>query len=89
MLTVAQPAGRTNHKAGWIGFRPGEADNLYIATGDGGSGNDPENRAQNLNDNLGKVLRVNVHADDGFPTDAGRNYAIPAGNPFVVAVLGI
>ena len=81
-MTVAQPAGRTNHKAGWIGFRPGETDNLYIATGDGGSGNDPENRAQNLNDNLGKVLRVNVHAD-AFPTDAGRNYGIPTGNPFV------
>jgi transposase len=25
----------TSHKAGWIGFRPGEANNLYIATGDG------------------------------------------------------
>jgi len=82
ILTVAQPLGRTNHKAGWIAFRPGEPDNLYIATGDGGSSNDPENRAQNLTDNLGKMLRVNVRADD-FPSDAGRNYGIPADNPFV------
>ncbi len=37
VLTVAQPAGLNNHKAGWIGFRPGEPNNLYIATGDGGS----------------------------------------------------
>lgn len=43
----------SNHKAGWIDFRPGENNNLYIATGDGGSSNDPANRAQNLNDNLG------------------------------------
>lgn len=75
LLTVAQPAGRSNHKAGWLGFRPGEPDYLYIATGDGGGGNDPENRAQNLNDNLGKILRIDVSPASG--------YAIPAGNPFV------
>jgi glucose/arabinose dehydrogenase len=88
ILTVTQPQGRTNHKAGWIAFRPGEPDNLYIATGDGGSHDDPENRSQNLTDNLGKMLRVNVRADD-FPSDAGRNYGIPADNPFVgVGVAG-
>ena len=38
VLTVAQPPGLSNHKAGWIGFRPGEPNNLYIATGDGGGG---------------------------------------------------
>ena len=32
VFTVAQPE-FTNHKAGWIGFRPGEDTNLYIATG--------------------------------------------------------
>jgi hypothetical protein len=42
IITVAQPSGRTNHKAGWIGFRPGDANNLYVATGDGGSSNDPD-----------------------------------------------
>ncbi len=80
MITIAQPAGLDNHKAGWIGFRPGEAGNLYIGTGDGGSANDPQNRAQNLHDNLGKMLRVDVSADR-FPKDPAQyGYAIPAGN---------
>ena len=44
---------------------------LYIAAGDGGSGNDPQNNSQNLGNLLGKILRLN---DDG---------SIPADNPFV------
>jgi glucose/arabinose dehydrogenase len=79
VLTVAQPE-FTNHKAGWIGFRPGEDTNLYIATGDGGSANDPQNRAQNLHENLGKILRVDVSADR-LPADPTRyGYGIPTGN---------
>lgn len=80
VTTIEQPAGLNNHKAGWIGFRPGEAGNLYIGTGDGGSANDPQNRAQNLNENLGKMLRIDVSADR-FPGDPTRyGYAIPTGN---------
>jgi glucose/arabinose dehydrogenase len=80
VLTVAQPPGLNTHKAGWIGFRPGETNNLYIATGDGGSANDTQNRAQNLNENLGKILRIDV-ATDRFPNDNAKyGYAIPAGN---------
>lgn len=79
ILTVDQPEFR-NHKAGWIGFRPGETHNLYIATGDGGSVNDPGNRAQNLSENLGKILRVDV-SSDRHPTDGSQyGYTIPAGN---------
>jgi hypothetical protein len=81
LLTVLQPSGLSNHKAGWIGFRPGEPNNLYIATGDGGSSNDPNGRAQSPNDNLGKMLRIDVRGD-AFPGDAVRDYLIPAGNPF-------
>lgn len=66
-----------NHKAGWIGFRPNEPDNLYIATGDGGSANDPGNVAQSLSSDLGKILRIDVE----HPAN-GLNYSIPAGNPF-------
>src|SRR5687768_12536282 len=62
VLTVPQPE-FNNHKAGWLGFRPGEAENLYIATGDGGLRDDPGNRAQNLSNNLGKILRVDVSSD--------------------------
>ncbi|SCY04385.1 PQQ-dependent sugar dehydrogenase [Nitrosospira sp. Nsp13] len=79
VITIAQ-TGFSNHKAGWIGFRPGEAGNLYIGTGDGGSRDDPNNRAQNLKDNLGKMLRVDVAADR-FPNDTTQyGYAIPDGN---------
>jgi glucose/arabinose dehydrogenase len=78
VLTVDQPA-FTNHKAGWIEFGPDGK--LYIALGDGGGG-DPANNAQNTNSLLGKILRIDVNAD-GFPADPGRNYAIPADNPFV------
>ncbi|WP_052493946.1 sorbosone dehydrogenase family protein [Nitrosospira sp. NpAV] len=79
VITIAQPE-FSNHKAGWIGFRPGEANNLYIGTGDGGFRDDPQNRAQNLTENLGKMLRVDVSADR-FPGDTTRyGYAIPAGN---------
>ncbi|MEO1495742.1 MAG: PQQ-dependent sugar dehydrogenase [Planctomycetota bacterium] len=71
----------SNHNGGWIGFSPVD-EYLYIATGDGGSGNDPNNRSQSLNTRLGKILRVDVDGDD-FPTSSVENYAVPADNPFV------
>lgn len=74
LLTIAQPY--SDHNGGWLGFGPDGL--LYIATGDGGSGGDPENRAQNLTSLLGKVLRIDVNK-----TSAGKNYAIPSDNPFV------
>lgn len=75
VITIAQPAGLSNHKAGWIGFSAADPGRLYIATGDGGSGNDPSNNAQNLNSNLGKLLRITPQA--------GGGYTVPADNPFV------
>ncbi len=82
VIRVDQPTNRSNHKAGWIGFKPGDANNLYIATGDGGSANDPDNLAQNRNVLLGKMLRIDINRDD-FAADPLRNYAIPTDNPFV------
>jgi glucose/arabinose dehydrogenase len=80
LMRVSQPF--QNHNGGWIGFGPGDG-YLYYALGDGGSGNDPGNRAQDItNQKLGKILRLDVSGDD-FPTDANRNYKIPASNPFV------
>ncbi len=71
----------TNHNAGWIGFNPvapgSSAYNLYIPSGDGGSGNDPDNNAQNLGVYTGKLLRVNV-GSAGISTNGG--YTIPTGN---------
>lgn len=79
VLFIDQPF--INHNGGWLAFGPDEY--LYIATGDGGSGCDPGQRAQDITDQLlGKMLRIDVNSD-GFPADAIRNYAIPPDNPFV------
>jgi len=73
LMTIAQPF--SNHNGGWMGFGPDGF--LYIGTGDGGSGNDPGNRAARLDRMLGKMLRIDVDSQD-----AGLEYAIPAGNPW-------
>jgi glucose/arabinose dehydrogenase len=71
-----------NHNGGWIGFGPDGF--LYIASGDGGAGGDPFNRAQNINVVLGKLLRIDVDRDDFI--DGFRNYGIPPGNPYTSTV---
>jgi hypothetical protein len=71
LLTIAQPF--ENHNGGMIEFGPDGF--LYIATGDGGSGNDPGDRAQNTNDLLGKILRIDVNS-------LQTGYASPPTNPF-------
>ena len=71
ILTVAQPY--ANHNGGNIKFGPDGY--LYIGMGDGGASGDPENRAQNINENLGKILRIDVNS--AFP------YGIPPTNPYV------
>ncbi|MGE0131682.1 MAG: PQQ-dependent sugar dehydrogenase [Blastocatellales bacterium] len=72
IITIAQPF--ANHNGGWIDFGPDGY--LYIAMGDGGSGNDPGNRAQNKDDLLGKMLRIDVNTNGTAP------YTSPATNPF-------
>lgn len=71
LLTIEQPY--SNHNGGDIRFGPDGL--LYISTGDGGSAGDPENRAQDLSQLLGKLLRIDV--------DGGNPYGIPPHNPFV------
>lgn len=70
LYTAFQPY--TNNNGGDINFGPDGY--LYIALGDGGSGGDPGNRAQNLDLPLGKILRIDV--------DSGVTYGIPADNPY-------
>lgn len=79
IMTVDQPF--SNHNGGWLGF--GDDGYLYIALGDGGSGNDPGNRAANLGNYMGKIHRVDIDSADDFPADANHNYAIPSDNPFI------
>ncbi len=73
LLEVDQPY--SNHNGGQISFGPDGY--LYTSLGDGGSGGDPENRAQNLSSLLGKILRIDVDNQD-----ADKKYSIPNDNPF-------
>ncbi|MFQ5527607.1 MAG: PQQ-dependent sugar dehydrogenase, partial [Thermoanaerobaculia bacterium] len=70
ILSFDQPFG--NHNGGHLAFGPDGY--LYVSSGDGGSGGDPQNNGQSLDTLLGKILRVDV---DGSPV------AIPPDNPFV------
>lgn len=63
VLRVEQPY--VNHNGGHLLFGPDRR--LWIGLGDGGSGGDPENRAQDPNSRLGKMLRLNVGAADPKP----------------------
>ncbi|MEM6672814.1 MAG: PQQ-dependent sugar dehydrogenase [Planctomycetota bacterium] len=62
----------SNHNGGCIRFGPDGK--LYVGMGDGGSGNDPNNRSQNPQSLLGKMLRYDVDLPSPF---------IPVDNPFV------
>jgi glucose/arabinose dehydrogenase len=72
---IAQPF--ANHNGGNIAFGPDGY--LYIGMGDGGSGDDPMNNAQNPASLLGKILRIDASVGDG---DA-KGFRVPADNPFV------
>jgi len=73
----------SNHNGGDLHF--GTDGFLYIASGDGGGGDDQYRNAQDLDSLKGKLLRIDV---DGTPPGSGElcgivaNYAIPPGNPF-------
>lgn len=76
LLTITQPF--ANHNAGDLAFGPDGY--LYIPTGDGGSGGDPEDSGQDPQSLLGKMLRIDV---DAAPAPGGPNYVVPGDNPFV------
>jgi glucose/arabinose dehydrogenase len=61
LLAVDQPF--SNHNGGQLAFGPDGL--LYVGMGDGGAGGDPDNRAQDLSDRLGKLLRRDVNAGSG------------------------
>lgn len=62
-----------DHIAGHIEFAPDGT--LYLSLGDGEYGGDPGNRAQDPQQLLGKILRLDVSGATG--------YVVPADNPFV------
>jgi glucose/arabinose dehydrogenase len=73
VVILAVPDFASNHNGGKIVFAKDGM--LFLSTGDGGGGGDPNENGQNLNSLLGKVLRLNVGGQ--------QTYAIPSDNPFV------
>jgi glucose/arabinose dehydrogenase len=69
---IRVPHHRFNHKGGQLQVGPDGA--LYAGFGDGGSGGDPDENAQNLSRMLGKIIRIRPKANGG--------YSVPADNPF-------
>ena len=76
-LTFGQPY--KNHNGGMIAFGPDG--HLYVGTGDGGSGGDPQGNGQDLGTLLGKMLRLNVRLDASETRET--EYGIPTDNPFI------
>ncbi len=75
IIVVPQPY--SNHNGGMIEFGPDGY--LYIGMGDGGSANDPQARSQNINELLGKMLRIAPSLAEPPPSPA---YTIPPDNPY-------
>ena len=73
VIRIPHPV-NANHNGGQLQFL---GNLLYFGTGDGGSGGDPPNNAQNKDVLLGKLLRIDPRPRGGKP------YTVPASNPFV------
>ena len=73
LMRITQPY--SNHNGGCLQFGPDGM--LYIGMGDGGSGGDPQGRAQNPRSLLGKVLRIDVSRETSRAA-----WTAPADNPF-------
>jgi glucose/arabinose dehydrogenase len=77
LLTIPHPT-NANHNGGMLAF--GSDGYLYAGVGDGGSGDDPPNNAQNINVLLGKILRIDIDHPDPI---ALTPYSSPSDNPYV------
>jgi len=73
VIEIPHPV-NANHNGGQLQF---VGDLLYLGSGDGGSGGDPPNNAQNKESLLGKLLRIDPRPSGAQP------YSVPADNPFV------
>ncbi|MEM7573205.1 MAG: PQQ-dependent sugar dehydrogenase [Bacteroidota bacterium] len=76
LLAINQPF--SNHNGGSLAISPLDG-YLYIGTGDGGGGGDPEDTAQNPGSLLGKILRIDIDFV------GGSIYGIPPDNPYAAS----
>lgn len=91
-LVLKHPTAQPKHNGGSIEF--GQDGYLYVAIGDGGSQDDPECDAQNPNNLLGKISRLDVDAApdaDGYPAAPGnpggaKQYHVGLRNPWRMSV---
>jgi glucose/arabinose dehydrogenase len=74
-ILILQPKAKDGHAGGSLEFGPDGY--LYVGLGDGSTGLDPDNNAQNLESLQGKILRIDVDNTSG-----SLPYASPSGNPF-------
>jgi glucose/arabinose dehydrogenase len=82
IITIPHP-GASNHNGGTVAFGPDGY--LYAGPGDGGGGNDPSNNAQNIEQLLGKIIRIDINNQPPLPAP---QYSIPPDNPFAGAIPG-
>ncbi|MBL8150807.1 MAG: PQQ-dependent sugar dehydrogenase [Blastocatellia bacterium] len=76
VLMIPQPF--SNHNGGQLQF--GKDGFLYIGMGDGGGAGDPIRAGQDIENLLGKMLRIDI--------DSGSPYSSPRDNPFFGATPG-
>ena len=86
ILRLVKNQSDQNHNGGNIVFGPDGY--LYVGTGDGGSGGDPNNNAQNLKVLFGKMLRIDVSPASGYAIPAGSTGNPYAANPKCSAATG-
>ncbi len=82
IITIPHPS-FSNHNGGTVAFGPDGY--LYAGHGDGGSANDPSNNAQNINQLLGKIIRIDIN---NVPPTQVPQYNIPPDNPYAGATPG-
>lgn len=82
LMVVPQPF--ANHNGGMIAFGPEGA--LYIGRGDGGGRGDPDDRGQNPNELLGKILRLDVNRGEPYAIPVDNPYASGGGRPEIYAI---
>lgn len=87
-LRVPLDASYQNHNGGGMQFGPDGL--LYLGVGDGGSGGDPDNHAQNPKVLMGKLLRLDVdHGLGAHQVPAANHWSSGAGGRPEVWAIGL